>query len=72
MKQKAKLRAEITEILNKPGKFLVIKQWVDGGPINADDNNGQGYSEEEAIAQANLHINDYKQSAVSAALERKQ
>ena len=51
MKSSFKTKMEIAEILNKPGRFNILTQWVDGGAINCDDNNGAGRTEEEALKE---------------------
>lgn len=50
MKRKLEIHCEITEILTKPGKFAVLTQYVDGGMITHDVNNGPGYTRDEAEA----------------------
>ena len=50
MKRKFEINCEIVEIINKPGKFAVLTQWVDGGPITHDHNDGPGYTRDEAEA----------------------
>lgn len=49
MKTKFQPHAECVEILNKPGRWLVIKQYTAGGFLLTSDNDGSGFSEDEAL-----------------------
>jgi hypothetical protein len=49
MKRKAEIRTQVVGMIAK-GRFAVLTQYVYGGPITCDDNNGKGYSAEEASA----------------------
>lgn len=53
MKRKAHYHAETKELPN--GRFAVLRQWVDGGSISCDDNNGDGFELEEATALVAQH-----------------
>lgn len=55
MKKKFRLHAEVVEILNKPGRYVVLKQWVSGGIITRDDNEGKGWTLTEANSLATKH-----------------
>ena len=56
MKRKTRIHCEIAEILNKPGRFNVLTQYVDGGAIFCDNNNNEGRTEGEALALASKII----------------
>lgn len=40
MKNKCQTRSRIVEIINKPGRFMILTQWTCGGAITCDSNEG--------------------------------
>lgn len=57
MKAKAELKTEILPLYGSEkdaGLYMVLKQWTDGGLITTDNNDGKGYTLEEA---QNITIN---------------
>lgn len=54
--QKLKFYQEILPMPGKPGLFMVVKQWVENGPLHTDNNDGKGYSSDEAIAKLWVNI----------------
>jgi len=46
--EQSHFHCEAVEILSKPGRFLVVSQYVSGGFLSTDDNGGRGYSASEA------------------------
>jgi len=55
MKTKSRYHAQAVEIINKPGRYAVLRQWTAGGPVLHDSGNGDGYTLEEATAKASDH-----------------
>lgn len=55
MKTKTRFHAQAVEILNKPGRYGVLRQWTAGGATMHDAGNGDGYTLEEATAFASQH-----------------
>ena len=55
MKTKARFYADKAPIINKPGRFVVIRQWSENRALNTDTNYGNGFDESEAIALVNQH-----------------
>lgn len=56
MKRKTRYHAETRELDAKPGRYAVLRQWVDGGAISCDDNKGEGFDLEEATALVSQHL----------------
>lgn len=55
MKTKPTYHAQAVEILNKPGRYAVLRQWTNGGQILRDESTGDGYTLEEATQLASQH-----------------
>lgn len=55
MKTKSTYHAQAIEILNKPGRYAVLRQWTAGGPILRDESTGDGYTLEKAMQLVSQH-----------------
>lgn len=56
MKKKFEPRAIIAEMPGLPGRFSVLRQYVDGGPTHTDSDFGKGYTAEDASAAVSEFI----------------
>ena len=51
MKSKFKIAYRLAPCETVPGKLVIQTQWSDGGATTSDNNNGRGWTEDEALRE---------------------